>query len=529
MSSSALFSAFALDFLGLDRSDKVETLDGKGGTRRRVYLDATATSLMPRVVWDAWRWYFEEACANSHTHAHAAGRATTEAIERSRHLVGELVGYDPAVDVVIFTGNGATGATNLLADALFPAALSQLVRQSTTGDASVRAATKSLLGALRESHAALVEGSERDTVVVSKMEHHSNMLPWIRAASHERVKFIDLRADGTLDLDHLAKILREEGHRVRLVAVTGVSNVTGILNPVHDIARAAHAVGAEIVVDAAQAAPHVKIDMHPADAAAQLDYVIISGHKLYAPGSRGVLVGKKTAFAGDRVVGMVGGGSVDFVSTDEVRFKDEISAREEAGTPNIPGTIALGVVARLLLDVGMDAIREHEIALVDDALARLSRHPEVVVYGSLDTRAVPRAGVIAFNLRHMPHGLVAAILSDYFAIAVRNDCFCAQPYVKEQLRGGPVVESACSDDVCTPLARPGMVRASFGAFTTHADVAALDEALGFIIAHAEELRGRYQQDEAGEWSLKGPASELRFSIDAAVSRHFAAGNAARAT
>ena len=515
-----LFAAFAKDFLGLGREDPVATLEGPPAKRRRVYLDATATSLMPRVVWEAWRWYFEDACANSHTHAHAAGRATTLAIERSRELVGRLVGYDPATDVVIFTGNGATGATNLLADAIFPPVVAQLLRMGADADPAVREATARLVVALNAQHRALVERLPRDLVVVSKMEHHSNMLPWIRAASQSHVRFVDLLPDGTLDLAHLGRILAAEGARVRVVAVTGVSNVTGIVNPVHEIARLAHRVGAEIVVDAAQAAPHVPIAMHPSDPEEALDYVIISGHKLYAPGSRGVLVGKRAPFAGDRVVGMVGGGSVDFVSTDEVRFKDEISAREEAGTPNIPGTIALGVVAKLLLEIGMDTIRAHEAELVADALPRLLAIPDVVVYGSTDTRAVPRAGVIAFNLRSMPHGLVAAALSDFFAIAVRNDCFCAQPYVKEQLRGGPEVESACSDDVCDALRRPGMVRASFGAFTTHDDVAALEAALRFIVANQRELRDRYAQDAAGEWSLKSELRDPRFTVDAAATRHF---------
>jgi cysteine desulfurase/selenocysteine lyase len=223
----------------------------------------------------------------------------------------------------------------------------------------------------------------------------------------------------------------------------------------------------------------------------------------------------------------VGGGAVEFVSTDEVRFKQEISAREEAGTPNIPGTIALGVVAKLLAAIGMETVRAHEAALVDDALARLAKNPEVVVYGATDTARVPRAGVIAFNLRSLPHGLVAAALSDYHAIAVRNDCFCAQPYVKEQLRGGPAVESACTDandgaDAgCDVRQRPGMVRASFGVFTTHEDIAALENALAWIATNAAELRERYGQDAEGEWVHRTFASPTRFSIDRVVEGYLA--------
>ena len=522
---SRLFERFRGDFLGLETVNDVATLDGAPARRRRVYLDATATSLMPRIVWDAWRSYFDEACANSHTHAHLAGRITTDAIERSRCLMGELVGYDRNVDTVIFTGNGATGAGNLLADAIFPAAVTQMIRNLSHPTHDVREATEALVETLRAERATIVDRLPRDLVVVSKMEHHSNMLPWIRAVGYERVRFVSLRPDGTLDSDHLRQILDADGARVRVVAVTGVSNVTGIINPVHDFARMAHRVGAEIVIDAAQAAPHVSIAMHPPDdAAAALDHVIISGHKLYAPGSRGVLVGRREVFRSDRVVGGVGGGAVDYVSTEEVRFKADASDREEAGTPNIPGTIALGIVARLLSAIGMDTARAHEMTLVTDALARLGKNPEVVVYGSTDTERVPRAGVIAFNLRSLPHGLVASVLSDFFNIAVRNDCFCAQPYVKEQLRGVPDVESACTEDTamsCDVLRRPGMVRASFGVFTTHDDVAKLDEALTWVARRAGELRGLYRQTAGGEWEHRTFRMDARFSIDQVVDRYAA--------
>ncbi len=476
---------FGREFLGLGEIETVRTLGGGAAKRRRVYLDATATSLMPRPVWDTLTHYFRVACANSHTHAHAAGRETTAAIERTRELIGALVSWDPAVDVAIFTGNGATGAVNLLADALFPA------------------------GAPRD----------RAIVVVTKMEHHSNYLPWLRAVGRENVRFVDTLPDGTLDQAQYARLLEAEGPQIAVVAVTHVSNVTGIVNPVHDMARRAHAVGARIVVDAAQSTPHLPVVMHPPGAPeAAIDHLIISGHKLYAPGSRGVLIGRREPFGTGRVVGGVGGGAVELVSTEEVRWKDDVAEREEAGTPNIPGTIALGVVAGILMDIGMQAVREHERALVDDALARLTKLPGVVVYGSTDTAKVPRAGVIAFNLRRLPHGLVAAALWDLFAIAVRNDCFCAQPYVREQLRLHPDVESACTAeaDVCSTTDKPGMVRASFGVFTTTEDLDALEEALRVLSDRADEVRALYRVDERGDHVLRAAAAPPRFSLDAHI-------------
>ncbi len=509
------------DFLGLDTVAPVFTLDGRTRPARRVYLDTTATSLMPRFVYEMVGDYLCTSNANSHTRAHLAGRTTTQEIEYVRRAIGDFVGYDSARDVVLFTGNGATGAVNLLAAALFPPSVSLLFKRADSGGA-MRECMDRYRAVLCAEQPPLEELLRRDLVVVTKMEHHSNMLPWIQAVGRTRVRFVDLTSDGALDLDHLREILAREGSRVRIVAVTGVSNVTGIINPVHEIARMAHAAGAEIVVDAAQMAPHLPVRMHrPVQPEADLDYVVLSGHKLYAPGSRGALVGRASPFVLNESVGDVGGGMVEYVSLEDTKFKQEITAREEAGTPNIPGTLALGAIVRLLGTIGMDLIAQEEQALVPEALGRLASIPGVVVYGNPDPRQVPRAGVIAFNVEGIPHGLVAAVLSDYFNVDVRNECFCAHPYVKEQLRVPREVEQRYIAEILEGDRRhvPGMVRASLGLYSTHEDLVALEEAVRFVVEHARELRERYEQVRDGDYVHRPPLCRRSpFSIEAAVQR-----------
>jgi len=276
---------FRHDFLGLDLMEPVIGADGSPGIRRRVYLDTGATALMPRMLMQSLEAYCRHALANSHSSAHRAARVTSREIARSRSTLETFLGVDPASQAAIFAGNGATAALNLLADALFPPEVRLLIRGGRSRNPELR----SIFGDLRDwAKARGVDATDvlhRNLVVVSRIEHHSNILPWMRAVGSRNLRFPALTADGRLDLDDLDRILAAEGERVRLVAVSGASNVTGVLTPVREVARRAHAVGAEIVVDAAQWAPHAAVRMcDPADPAGDLDYLAISGHKLYAPG-----------------------------------------------------------------------------------------------------------------------------------------------------------------------------------------------------------------------------------------------------
>jgi selenocysteine lyase/cysteine desulfurase len=313
--------------------------------------------------------------------------------------------------------------------------------------------------------------------------------------------------------------MKAEGKRVRLVSVAGVSNVTGIVNPVHQMARIAHAAGAEILVDGAQWVPHGRVHMHPKDSAERIDYLVLSGHKMYAPGSRGALIGCLSTLAGRRCVTDVGGGMVDYVTLEEYRIKEDVAAREEAGTPNIPGSIAMGLIAETLMKIGMDTIakREHELTtLLLDSLAEV---PGVVVYGATDPRSVPRAGVVSFNVTGLHHGLVAAYLNDFENIAVRNGCFCAQPYIQTLLGVDEVRVQQCADEQAMGDRRniPGMVRASLGVYSTEEDIEALTDALVQLNEHKERVVALYRADADGTFRRNdGQESPPTFTMQSVV-------------
>lgn len=454
-------------FIGLDNQVQVTTLDGSITTITETYLDSAATSLVPESVFLTTAQYLEFSCANSHTHASARGRATTKAIEDTRALVGELVGAS-ADDAVVFCGNGSTAALNLAAEVLYP---------------EFRSAVPEALDRYRSA-----PKNARSLVFISEMEHHSNMLPWRRAAGMANVSYIPVFDDGTIDMANLRAMLARNSGRVRVVAVTAMSNVTGVINDVHAIARLAHDAGAVIVVDAAQAAPHIPLNMHPAGPDEALDFVALSGHKLFAPGSPGVLVGPRETIAKAQWrVGDVGGGIVTKVEWDSVELLKNPAQRLEAGTPNIPGIVTLGAGVLFLKDLGLGPIREHEIALTSQAITELARIPECVVYGPTDPNL--RGGIVSFNLFGIPHGLVAAVLQDCFGIASRNMCFCAEPFVRQML------DAVCNNrGFCAPVreGHRGMCRASFSPFTGTADITRLTTAVAWIAMNIAKIQPLYE-------------------------------------
>ncbi len=296
-----------------------------------------------------------------------------------------------------------------------------------------------------------------DTVVTTVVEHHANLLPWARLA---RRRFVECREDGTFDVDDVAAVL-DDGPRPRLLAITGASNVTGWLPPVDDIVVAAHARGVPVLVDAAQLAAHRPL---PASA----DFLAWSGHKMYAPYGGGVLVGPRVAFeTGDPF--LAGGGAVDLVDLDEVVWT-EPPEREEAGSPNVVGAVALHAAIEELARIGWPAIIAH-----DDAMARRLRSGLAAIEG---VRVLgPPAGVdtlpvAAFVVDGVHHALVAARLSAEHAIGVRHGCFCAHPYLLRLLGLDEAEVAEYRSAVLRGDRRhiPGAVRASAGLSTTAADV-----------------------------------------------------------
>jgi cysteine desulfurase/selenocysteine lyase len=387
---------------------------------------------------------------------------STHVYEQTRKIVLKFVGANPTEHICIF-GKNTTEAINKLARR-FPF------------------------------------NSKRNIVLVSGMEHHSNDLPW-RAAT--QVIHACLTPDGQLDEDDFDTKLSMHADKVALVALTGASNVTGFINPIHRLAQKTHAAGALFLVDCAQLAPHRKINMLPLDHPEHLDFITISAHKMYAPFGTGALIGRKDIFEhGDP--DMTGGGTVEIVTLDNVVWT-EPPEREEAGSPNIVGAVALAAAIRQLEAVGMSEVAHHESALTQYALEGLEHIQGLKVFGdNKPSTADDRLGVIPIQLDHVAHFLAAAILGYEFGIGVRSGCFCAHPYILHLL--------GLSREDATEVRRrmmagdksemPGLIRASFGLYNTIEDVDILLDALSHI--SRGEYRGKYMQDGAtGEYSPVG--------------------------
>ena len=350
-----------------------------------------------------------------------------------------------------------------------------------------------------------IDFGPQDIVLTSLMEHHSNELPWRKVA---RVEHIGLEADGRLSIEDFDAKLKQFGRRIRLVAITGASNVSGYINDTGHFARRAHEVGAEILVDAAQLAPHRPMMMGSVSDPSHIDYLVFSAHKMYAPYGVGILVGRRPIFEqGDPDT--VGGGTVDIVNLEEAYWTD-LPEKEEAGTPDIIGVVALATAIEMFNSVGWEAIIAHESELTAYALERLALVPKVRVYGDSDPANAPhRLGVISFSVDGAPHSLVAAVLNYEHGIGVRSGCFCAHVYVKCLL-------NVSADDALEMereiLARdrsrlPGTVRASFGIYNTVEEVDRFISAIADIAAG--RIHGDYVMDaEKGEYAPRGYAPDF---------------------
>ncbi|HJN77846.1 MAG TPA: aminotransferase class V-fold PLP-dependent enzyme [Myxococcota bacterium] len=467
------------DFIGLDTT----YVRADGRQTRRVYLDSTASTLMMRAAHDAVEAYYRH-YANTHSLLHYSARISTTQYRWAHDRILSFLGADPERYTCVFMGSGATACINRMAR----------VFRDTAGD--------------------------RDVAMVSMMEHHSNDLPHRKHAGE--VVHIPLEQHvghpGCVDMEALAELLEEHGPRVKYVAVTGVSNVTGIVNPVHDIAEIAHRYGALLLVDGAQMAAHMPVRIcDPDHPERNIDAFVFSGHKTYVPGSPGVLICRKDLLACIEPE-EVGGGMVESVLVQTYTVSDRFPEREEAGTPNIPGAIGLAAAVEVLARIGMPEILEDETALLLLALKGLKAIDDLVIYGCPSMVRCPRVGSISFNLRGLPHGLTAAILNDHYNIAVRNECFCAHPYVKEMILEDLIdaADDFDDDDLEREITlRSGMVRASLGLYSTREDVELLVQAMVEIAARQEELAALYQADECGEYRLKAPEtvpSPNRFSV-----------------
>jgi len=358
-------------------------LDQEVNGKPLVYLDSSATSQKPIQVIETMEKYYKEINSNVHRGVHTLGTRATDAYEGAREKVRKFINAKSTQEV-IFT-RGTTTALNTVA----------------------------------ASYAA-DNLSAGDEIVITYMEHHSNIIPWQQVARRTgaTLKYIPLQEDGTISLDDARATITAN---TRVVSVMQVSNVLGVINPVKEIAKIAHENGAIMVVDGAQSAPHMKIDVQDLDC----DFLAFSGHKMCAPTGIGVLYGKKHLLEKMEPIEF-GGEMIDFVHLQESTWK-ELPWKFEAGTPIIAGAIGLGAAIDFLNEIGLDNIALHEHKLAEYALDKMSSVPGMTIYGPLD--ASKRAGLVTFNISDVhPHD-VATVL-DAEGIAVRAGHHCAQPLMK---------------------------------------------------------------------------------------------------
>ncbi|HEX7155827.1 MAG TPA: cysteine desulfurase [Burkholderiaceae bacterium] len=382
--------------------------------RRRVhgrplaYLDNAATSQKPHSVIDCEARYYEEYNANIHRGLHALSQQATDAYEAARERVRRFVNAAQREEIVFV--RGTTEAINLVA-----ASYGQILRAG-------------------------------DEIVVTGMEHHSNIGPWQlacgRSGAQLRVAPVDDR--GELVVEEFERLL---GPRTRIVALAHVSNALGTINPVRELVRLAHARGAVVVVDGAQAVPHLRVDVQALDC----DFYAFSGHKLYGPTGIGVLYGRRELL--EAMPPYQGGGDMIRQVTFARTTYNELPYKFEAGTPNIAGGIALGAAIDYLDGAGLDAAAAHEDALLQEATARVGQVPGLRLIGT----ARAKAGILSFVIDGVHAHDVGTIL-DRHGVAVRTGHHCAMPLMDR-------------------LGVPATVRASFALYNTRADVEALFEGL----------------------------------------------------
>jgi len=351
--------------------------------RPLVYLDNAATTQKPRAVIDALVHYYENYNANIHRGLHTLSEEATARYEEVRLKVARFIGA-PAPEGIVFTRN-ATESINLVAHAW---------------------GRKYLHGG--------------DEILLSVMEHHSNLIPWqlLARATGAKLRFVDIDDEGRLLWDDFERLI---GPRTRLVSVTHMSNVLGTINPVKDIVELAHTRGALVLVDGAQSVPHLPVDVQ----ALGCDFLAFSAHKMLGPTGVGVLYARRELL--EEMDPFLGGGEmISRVLLEEATW-NEVPWKYEAGTPNIADVIAFGAAIEYLEGLGMDAVRAHEKEITARALEALAAVPQVVIYGPRDVEA--RGGVVAFNLGDLhPHDLGTVL--DRYGVAVRAGHHCAQPLMR---------------------------------------------------------------------------------------------------
>ena len=373
-----------------------------------VYFDNAATSQTPFQVIDAISDYYKNYNANIHRGVHALSQEATDAYEAARQKIQKHLNAAHPHEI-IFT-SGTTHSINIVSNGY-----AQLLR-------------------------------EKDELIVSALEHHSNIVPWqmLCEKTGAVLKVIPMNEDGVLLMDQFDKLLSK---KTRLVFVNHVSNALGTVNPIEIIIRKAHAVDAEVLIDGAQASPHIQADVQALD----VDYYVTSAHKLYGPTGIGMLYGKESALR--RLPPFQGGGEMIAEVTFEKTSYADLPHKFEAGTPNIAGGIAFGTALDYINAIGIKKIANYEEELLQYATYELSKIPRLKIYGT----ASKKIAVISFNVEGIHPYDIGSIL-DKLGIAVRTGHHCAQP-------------------IMDYYQIPGTVRASFSFYNTFEEIDRMIEAL----------------------------------------------------
>lgn len=368
-----------------------------------VYLDNGATSQKPKYVLDVLDEYYEKYNANVHRGIHTLSQEATDKMEEARRKIQQFINAKHDHEV-IFT-RGTTEGINLI---------SNVLREVLTAD---------------------------DEIIITEIEHHSNIVPWqiLCQRTGAKLKYIPLTKEGILDIDQLDNLLTA---KTKLVCVNQVSNALGVVNPIETIIEKAHQKGAWVLIDAAQSAPHTKVDVQSMDC----DFLVFSGHKMYGPTGIGVLYGKEDIL--NSLPPFHGGGEMIKDVSMEVSTYACLPFKFEAGTPDIAGIIGLGAAVDFINSIGIEVIHEYEKELVDYTIQRLDEFDEVVIYA----KAAEHSGAVSFNLKlDGVHSSDVGMILDKKGIAVRTGHHCAQPIMQH-------------------FNIPGTVRASFAIYNTKEEV-----------------------------------------------------------
>lgn len=379
-----------------------------------IYFDNAATSQKPKIVLDAIDNYYSNFNSNVHRGIHTISQEATVMMEDAREKVRNFINAKQAHEV-LFT-KGTTEGINLITSVL-----------------------RDVIKA-------------NDEILITGIEHHSNIVPWqmLCERTGAKLKYIPLNENGSLQIEKLDELITPN---TKLVAVNQISNALGIINPVEKIIEKAHQVGAWVLIDAAQSIPHTKVDVQKMDC----DFLVFSGHKMYAPTGTGVLYGKEEIL--NELPPYHGGGEmIKEVWMDHSTYAG-LPFKYEAGTPNIAGNIVLGTAIDFINSIGIETIHQYEDELLSYATSLLSELEEVVIYG----KDVPRSGAVSFNL-NLPgvHPSDVGMILDKKGIAVRTGHHCAQPIMRH-------------------FGIPGTVRASFAVFNSKEEIDQLIEGVKLSI------------------------------------------------